>query len=555
MRLWLAKHVKRGILRRFSLSARGVLAAARQIIDDEWYFSKYPSAAKSGLSAFDHYMKFGAKQNNDPCLFFWTQWYLEHNPDVAQLRINPFLHYLQHGGREGRNPSPLFDSKWYSDSYLSPEAQPVNPLLHYYLTGQAQGLITRPDLAIEAHRNGALQRTMAPLDHIRTIAQKVQLSGKTMFYHSPLQSCFSWLMARGEPVNEITTSLGAAIAREMDEVKLFARAPYHCYLNDATILPGCSTIIASDGTLLNDEITFVHERFGSSEMKLFDSNWLHNNDLLLKYTVELTPTLESGIHLFKEYEQNYFHFIFEIALKLYLIEREELVPPHIPLLIPNDLDGRLYDMISLLKHPDRRAIHLKRNVPYRVNRLFYMSDVSRIVDAYEGVPDESFTFMSPTLVADFARYVKEELGEDKNTIRRRLFLMRSSERRGLVNQRDVVDAILGEDFEAASLELLSLAGQVKVMSEASVVIGATGAAFANLVWCAPGTQVLILYPDHPLNNRTFWNRIGQAIGLQITYLDGERQGRHVGKYGMHDDFKIDVDIFDSSVRGLISGNA
>lgn len=191
MRLWLAKHVKRGILRRFSLSARGVLAAARQIIDDEWYFSKYPSAAKSGLSAFDHYMKFGAKQNNDPCLFFWTQWYLEHNPDVAQLRINPFLHYLQHGGREGRNPSPLFDSKWYSDSYLSPEAQPVNPLLHYYLTGQAQGLITRPDLAIEAHRNGALQRTMAPLDHIRTIAQKVQLSGKTMFYHSPLQSCFS----------------------------------------------------------------------------------------------------------------------------------------------------------------------------------------------------------------------------------------------------------------------------------------------------------------------------------------------------------------------------
>lgn len=549
MNLGALKNMKRRLARRFSRSSGAILATASQIINDDWYFSRYPAASKVGISALEHYLHYGADQNYDPCPMFWTKWYRETYKDVEKERLNPLLHYLQHGGFEGRDPSPLFNSSWYSDTYA---LMAINPLVHYLTVGKEQNAITRPEHTVDAHRLGILGPSVKPIDNIRTIIQKAGKSGQEAFYHGPLQSCFSWLSAKGKSAHDVSlTALGAPIAAEMENLNLFARTPYYAYIDDATIIPGSGTIIASDGAVLNDEIVFVNQRFGIDAIKLIELNWLHDNDLLIKYKADLSPTLQSGIHLFKEHEQNYFHFTYELALKLHLIEREKLVPSDIPLLISDDLSSQLYELIALIKHPDRRIIKLKRNVPYRVDQLFYLSDISRIVDAYETAPDNTFTFMSLSLMADFARYVKKELGEDKNTVKRRIYLTCLSERRSLVNQPDIIHRVLEQGFETASLELFNFPSQVKIMSEASVVIGATGAAFTNLLWCAPGTKVLILYPDHPFNNRTFWNYIGQAAGLDIHYLDGERQGRHVGKYGIHDDFKIDVRTFDHAINSFM----
>lgn len=548
----LLRPVARFLPRRFSRSAPVAIAAARQVIDETWYFGRYPQARQAGLSALDHYLQFGAGLGHDPCPWFWTRWYLEKNPDVAAAGLDPLLHYLQHGRQDRRNPSPVFDGVWYTDNYLSGAAARVNPLLHFLTVGQARGHVARPDLAVGAFRRGQTVSALAPLDRIRGTVAAVKEGARDAFYNAPVRSCAAWLAEHGGEVVDVAASpLGREVACDAAASALFERAPYHAWLDDVTILPGSATIIAPDGTALNDEAVFVRTAFDRAETKLVDRMWVGESELLIKYTMKPTPVIDVGIHLFKEYEQNYFHFMVEIAMRLHLIESDGLVPSQVPILMADDLDDRLYGMIDLLKHPDRKIVRLERDVPYRVRRLFYLSDPARIVDSYDQVPDERYTFMSNALVSRFAAHVKSRLGEDANAPRRQLYLVRNSERRGMVNQREVVHDLLGRGFETASLDLLGLDSQVRLMSQAKVVVGATGAAFANLVWCQPGTRALILYPEHPLSNRTFWNSIGRALDLDISYLDGKRKGRHIGKYGMHDDFSIDPDQLAVAVSALV----
>jgi capsular polysaccharide biosynthesis protein len=48
---------------------------------------------------------------------------------------------------------------------------------------------------------------------------------------------------------------------------------------------------------------------------------------------------------------------------------------------------------------------------------------------------------------------------------------------------------------------LAFADQVQLFSQADVIVGAHGSAFANLIWCRPGTRVVDLMPDNWVN---FW---------------------------------------------------
>jgi len=67
-----------------------------------WYFSSYPDVAISGLTAAEHYFRFGWLMGRDPGPKFNTLDYLEKNPDLAKSGINPLCHYEAYGRKEDR---------------------------------------------------------------------------------------------------------------------------------------------------------------------------------------------------------------------------------------------------------------------------------------------------------------------------------------------------------------------------------------------------------------------------------------------------------------------
>lgn len=75
-------------------------------VHEGWYFKTYPDVARLGLSAVDHYVRFGAAMGRNPSNTFDTGFYAASVPGLAASGLNPLAHYLLHGRAEGRPPHP-----------------------------------------------------------------------------------------------------------------------------------------------------------------------------------------------------------------------------------------------------------------------------------------------------------------------------------------------------------------------------------------------------------------------------------------------------------------
>lgn len=76
------------------------------LFDKDWYYNSYPDVKDEGISAAEHYLRFGYNESRNPGPNFDTNFYRELYPDVAGADINPLVHYLKSGRAEGRLPNP-----------------------------------------------------------------------------------------------------------------------------------------------------------------------------------------------------------------------------------------------------------------------------------------------------------------------------------------------------------------------------------------------------------------------------------------------------------------
>jgi FkbM family methyltransferase len=106
-----------------------------QLLDENWYRTKYSELVTSRTDPVLHYLRCGAAQGCDPNQLFDTRWYLEQNPDVAAAGVNPLLHYIQAGWKEGRQPNLHFHPHLYLEANPDVAAAGVEPLSHYLSTG------------------------------------------------------------------------------------------------------------------------------------------------------------------------------------------------------------------------------------------------------------------------------------------------------------------------------------------------------------------------------------------------------------------------------------
>ena len=74
---------------------------------------------------------------------------------------------------------------------------------------------------------------------------------------------------------------------------------------------------------------------------------------------------------------------------------------------------------------------------------------------------------------------------------RRLYLSRrGAATRRLLNENEIFRFLQTFGFESVELSSLSVAQQAELFAEAELIVGPSGAAFANLVFAAPGTHVI-----------------------------------------------------------------
>jgi hypothetical protein len=71
-----------------------------------------------------------------------------------------------------------------------------------------------------------------------------------------------------------------------------------------------------------------------------------------------------------------------------------------------------------------------------------------------------------------------------------------------------------------------------------------------MLFCQPGTKVIIFMSDHESTNYYFWSHLGDIAGLDVNIILGQRQFSRTDKYSVHDDYIIDADVLRKEMARL-----
>jgi len=102
----------------------------------------------------------------------------------------------------------------------------------------------------------------------------------------------------------------------------------------------------------------------------------------------------------------------------------------------------------------------------------------------------------------------------------------------IINDEEIKEFLIKKNFSVYKVGELSFFEQIYLFQNAKTIIGAHGAAFANLVFCNPGAKIVEIIPkDHP-------NNVDQIIsnyrGLKFNFIKTNK---------LKDDKKINGDIY------------
>lgn len=250
-----------------------------------------------------------------------------------------------------------------------------------------------------------------------------------------------------------------------------------------------------------------------------------------------------GIHLLKEHSFNYYHWLFECLPRLnYLIANLSKVGHRekFTILIDNNiLPGGMEAMRRLIRFPCDIEI-VRRGERVSCDKLFYVSpfwfalDNSRHpVDAYRDYAADKFAIQS---TRDSFRDLASRTAPT-----RKIYLPRiSSQIRRIINAAEVETLMRENGFEIVHAHDLTFAGQVELFSSAKVLIGASGAAFSNMLFMQPGTKAVIFSPKQfDVFNYYIFQQVADVAGVELAHFLAVPAKKD--DFYIHDNFTVNID--------------
>lgn len=249
---------------------------------------------------------------------------------------------------------------------------------------------------------------------------------------------------------------------------------------------------------------------------------------------------------------NYAHWMTEVLPRLTAFVRHG-GRPGIPLIVDADLHPNLMRSIALAAGPDLTLHVLPRDELLRVGVLHNVSPTGYAPFSLREQSEVAFSHgrFGPRALAETIGELRRGMASPAaGEARPRLFIRRKTKLRRLVNEDDIEAALVARGFVAMEPERLSLEEQIAAFSNAGMVVGATGAAITNVMFCRPDCPTLVLMPRFRLTAYWYWRRIAAAAGAgPVVHVSGEQIDPMDDPFhplALHQDFRVEVkDVLDA----------
>src|ERR1700689_2754019 len=195
---------------------------------------------------------------------------------------------------------------------------------------------------------------------------------------------------------------------------------------------------------------------------------------------------------------NYFHWMFDILPRFEILRRSNLVP-----------DFYLINTETSFQKESLQALNIPMNRTLSPTMHTHIEAEELIVPS---LPGPVFGATPQASTCTFLR--SAFLPKDRTPApHRRLYITRAdAKERRVINEAEIRKELLGHGFEIVSLTGMPFLQQVKLFSEAGIVVGPHGAGFANAVFCPPGSVLIeFMPPGHQTEN---FKRVARFSGME-----------------------------------------
>ena len=204
---------------------------------------------------------------------------------------------------------------------------------------------------------------------------------------------------------------------------------------------------------------------------------------------------------------NYFHFIFDIIPKIYLLSSKISLDKidYFYIADPKNWQIKILKTLGIYENKllsSKKHNHIIADEIYAVDHPWYTK--GHIHNSVKEIPSWIIT-----------RNRKLFLKDNKNSQRKKIFLDRSksSYNHCQINNPGTLNRFIKKkNFKSYKPELLTFKNQIKLFNDSSIIIGAHGASLTNIIFCKPGTKIIEIIPaDHP-NKKC--ERISKILNLK-----------------------------------------
>lgn len=300
-------------------------------------------------------------------------------------------------------------------------------------------------------------------------------------------------------------------------------AAFVAVVPDGRILGANGAVLTSDNIAITD--AYIEFNKAPEEYAIFKQQ----NFPAANYTKEAVAILAT------QASENYFHWMFDLLPRFYLLDLSGLKIDKYAIRLTNSCNFQT-ETLDWLSIPKDKLLTCDKQFNLKCEKL--------VVPSLPGKPGHMPKWACTFLREKFLNQRRSLLGYD------RIYISRQYPGRGrqVVNENEVIDYLSTLGFKSLLLDSMPLSDQISLFSSANAIVSPHGAGLTNLVFCNPGTKVIEFFSPNYVNV-CYWG-LCNNVNLDYYYFLGEgtRPTEYEDPHDIYSNIHVNLDVLKAIMK-------
>lgn len=276
----------------------------------------------------------------------------------------------------------------------------------------------------------------------------------------------------------------------------------------------------------------------------------HNLCILRSNLKQKTMSLDSGIMISGKFSGNYYHTLLENLSRLVLLDEFD-IPVEVPILVDESVSKvpsfkRIFEILTKNQH--RNVVFLEKGKLYELKSLYYLDHINKISPHVKdlNVMKDDYVLFDAERMKKLRNLLLENMSDAK--FPKRILLSRKHTSYRRFNDDELMTVLRNYGFEQVFPEDYSFEEQMGLFNNAEWIVGGTGAAFTNALFCSEGCNILIFNSVPQKIDMPYFSTLAYLSNAAMTYF---LPSKSKSSKSVHTDCTIDINDFQTYLKALL----